>query len=64
MSGGWGRLPEVCGGPAHGVERGMGGRQGLSACSKRNAAGWQAEKTLDREGKCVSSQWESLCSQG
>ena len=23
-----------------------------------------AEKTLDRGGKCVSSQWESLCSQG
>lgn len=23
-----------------------------------------AEKTSDRGGKCVSSQWESLCSQG
>ena len=40
MSGGWGGLPEVCGGPACGVERGMGGGHGDSACSKGNAAGW------------------------
>ena len=47
MSGGWGGLPEVYGRPAWGVERGMGGRQGLSACSKRNAADWHGSSRED-----------------